>query len=141
VNALRYVSAYPDDTSTAWHEETPPRLKRKALLGKAKEQKRARSKLEALGYVPVHICGQQLASKIDTHVNPATGLRHVTTHWRRGHWHNQAFGPGRSLRRLIWVMPVRVGAGDTKKGDTGRLYLVSSTTFARERGGVPIKSA
>jgi hypothetical protein len=95
VNALCYVSAYPDDITTAWPEETSPRLKGKALLGKAKEQKRARCKLEALGYVPVHICGQQLAGQIGAHVSPATGLRHVTTHWRRGHWRNQAFGPGR----------------------------------------------
>lgn len=46
VNALCYVSAYPDDIATAWPKETPPRLKRKTLLGKAKEQKRARSKRE-----------------------------------------------------------------------------------------------
>ena len=121
MNALCYVSAYPDDIATAWPEETPTRLKRKTLLGKAKEQERARSKLEALGYVPVHICGQQLASQIDTHISSATGLRHVTTHWRRGHWRNQAFGPGRSLRKLIWVMPVRVGAGGAEEGDTGHL--------------------
>jgi hypothetical protein len=59
------------------------------------------------------------------HVSPATDLRHVATHWRCGHWRRQAFGPGRSLRKLIWVMPVRVGVKDTDDGDTGHLYLVS----------------
>jgi hypothetical protein len=55
----------------------------------------------------------------------ATCLRHVATHWRRGHWRRQAFGPARSLRKLIWVMPVKVGSRDTADGDTGHLYLVS----------------
>lgn len=31
-------------------------------------------------------------------------------HWRRGHVRNQPHGPGRTLRRLIWVEPVLVGA-------------------------------
>lgn len=125
VNALCYVAAYPDDLATAWPDGTPSKLKHKVIHGAGKEQKRAKSKLEALGYVPVHICGQQLASQVATHVDPATGLRHVTTHWRRGHWRRQAFGPNRSLRKLIWVMPVRVGAKNSGDEDTGHLYLVT----------------
>ncbi len=125
VNALCYVAAYPDDIAAAWPDGTPSKLKHKVLHGTGKEQKRAKSKLEALGYVPVHICGQQLAKQVATHVSPATGLRHVATHWRRGHWRRQAFGPGRSLRKLIWVMPVRVGAKTADDDDTGHLYLVS----------------
>ena len=73
----------------------------------------------------MHICGQQLASQLAAQVSPATGLRHVTTHWRRGHWRNEAFGPARSLRKLIWVMPVRVGSRSAEDDDTGHLYLVS----------------
>lgn len=30
-------------------------------------------------------------------------------HWRRGHVRNQPHGPGRALRKLIWVEPVLVG--------------------------------
>ncbi len=125
VNALCYVAAYPDDIAAAWPDGTPFKLKNKVLYGNGKGQKRAKSKLETLGYVPVHICGQQLAKQISTHVSPTTGLRHVATHWRRGHWRRQAFGPARSLRKLIWVMPVKVGSRDPDDGDTGHLYLVS----------------
>ena len=73
----------------------------------------------------MHICGQQLASQLTTQVSPATGLRHVTTHWRRRHWRNQAFGPARSPRKLIRVMPVRVESRSAEDNDTGHLYLVS----------------
>jgi len=30
-------------------------------------------------------------------------------HWRRGHYRNQAFGPGRAERRVIWIEPMAVG--------------------------------
>ncbi len=34
-------------------------------------------------------------------------------HWRRGHIRNQPHGPGRTLRRLIWLEPVLVGISVT----------------------------
>ncbi|MGH8679601.1 MAG: hypothetical protein ACREUQ_14780 [Burkholderiales bacterium] len=33
-------------------------------------------------------------------------------HWRRGHYRNQAYGPGRTQHRRIWLEPVLVGAGE-----------------------------
>ena len=49
---------------------------------------------------------------------------HVRAHWRRGHWRRPPYGEGRALRKLIWVMPMLVGAGD-KDEPLGHLYLVS----------------
>jgi hypothetical protein len=37
------------------------------------------------------------------------GARRVLAHLVRGHWRNQAVGPGRGQRRLTWVMPHRRG--------------------------------
>ena len=34
---------------------------------------------------------------------------HVSAHWRSAHWVRQPYGPKRSLRRLIWLMPIHVG--------------------------------
>ena len=34
---------------------------------------------------------------------------HVTAHWRAAHWVRQPYGPKRSLRRLIWLLPIHVG--------------------------------
>lgn len=123
VNALCYVAAYPEDIDTVWPEGTPDSLKQKALHGKGKEQMRAKSKLTALGYVPVHICGQRVAEQRTHRGIPGHG--HVATHWRRGHWRNQVHGPARSLRKLIWVMPVVVGSKHDAEPEAGHVYLVS----------------
>lgn len=123
VNALCYVAAYPEDIDTVWPEGTPDSLKQKALHGKGKEQMRAKSKLTALGYVPVHICGKRVAEQRTHRGIPAHG--HVATHWRRGHWRNQVHGPARSLRKLIWVMPVVVGSKHPDEPEAGHVYLVS----------------
>ena len=87
---------------------------------------RARSQLAALGYVPVLLCGQQVEEqrqRIGASTSPGAG--HPVTHWRRGHWRNQAHGPGRSLRKLIWVMPMRVGYNQPDEPESGHLYRVS----------------
>ena len=34
---------------------------------------------------------------------------HVSPHWTRAHWRNQPHGPGRNLRRLIWILPYYSG--------------------------------
>lgn len=128
VNALCYITAYPDDIDTVWPDGTPDALRIKADSGKGKESARAKSKLAALGYVPVHICGKKIEEQL--HVAGIGGHARgpgVATHWRRGHWRNQVHGEGRSLRKLIWVMPMLVGAGKTeaKEDALGHLYLVS----------------
>jgi hypothetical protein len=37
------------------------------------------------------------------------GGGHVRMHWRRGHFTRQAYGPGRTLRKTLWLEPVLVG--------------------------------
>lgn len=125
VNALCYVAAYPDDIDTVWPAGTPDSLIQKILHGKGKEQLRAKSKLTALGYVPVHICGKQIAEQRAAHNSEPHEPGHMGIHWRRGHWRNQVHGPARSLRKLIWVMPIIVGAKNRDEPETGHIYLVS----------------
>jgi len=87
---------------------------------------RAKSKLAALGYVPVHVCGKRIEEQRNRIGIATLDHGHVASHWRRGHWRNQAHGPARSLRKLIWVMPVLVGANHRDDEPvTGHLYLVS----------------
>lgn len=111
VNALCYLTAYPDDLESAWPEGTPQRLRQRTESGTPKEQARARSKLEALGYTAVNLCGRRLeAHTAAQSVAPlATAVR---PHWRRGHWRRQAHGEGLKLRRIIWIMPTIVRAGE-----------------------------
>ena len=128
VNALCYVTAYQDDIIPVWPEKTPLSLKVKATTAsKEKERKRAQSKLESLGYVPIHLCGQRIIEQ--TQKNAALTEQNNgasrSLHWRRGHWRNQVYGASRSLRKLIWIMPVMVGTGIKESDVPGHLYLVS----------------
>lgn len=124
VNALCYMTAYPDDVEASWPDGTPERLKAQTASGKFKEARNAKSKLEALGYVPVHFCGRAW-----THAaapSAGTGRKGVATHWRRGHWKRQPHGEGRKLRKLIWIMPTLVGREDPASSDPlGHVYLMS----------------
>jgi|GEM_PF-3152941 len=119
VNGLAYITAYTDDVKSEWVPGTPATMIQKTQRP-GKEGVNAKSKLEAMGYRLVHLCGQGLSSQ----TRGAAGDRKVATHWVRGHWRNQAHGPGRTLRKMIWVMPYLVGDGDD---DTplGHLYLAS----------------
>lgn len=125
VNALCYVSAYPDDIDTVWPEGTPESLKAKVQSGRGKEIQRAKSKLASLGYVPVHICGKRIIEQRLALGTGPSGQGHPATHWRRGHWRNQVHGPGRALRKLVWVMPVIVGKGSHDNPESGHVYLVT----------------
>lgn len=42
--------------------------------------------------------------------------REMPAHWRRGHWRNQAHGPARTLRKMLFVPPVLVRS-DRAVGD------------------------
>ena len=80
---------------------------------------------EILGTTVVHVCGR--LSRAEAPPTAASvNARHVRQHWRRGHWHNQAYGQGRAFRKLQWRMPVLVNSGDA--GETrGRIYTVASS--------------
>jgi hypothetical protein len=108
LNALAFIKGYPMDRRDAWPEKTPARLLNQATRGTAKEQARGVSKLWELGFVPVTYLGESFAQTlIRTTCSPE-----MRVHWRRGHWRNQPHGPAFSLRKLIWLQPVIVGAGE-----------------------------
>lgn len=44
---------------------------------------------------------QQKAQKPEAQGNHAS----PHTHWRKGHWRNQAVGQGRTERKLTWIRP------------------------------------
>lgn len=120
VNGLCYLTAYPEDSSAEFPAGAPQHLVKAAGSTDFKTAKSARGRLAELGYLPVHLCGKELASMKSTPVPEG----HVRAHWRRGHWRRQPYGEGRALRKLIWVMPMLVGAGENDE-PLGHLYLVS----------------
>lgn len=119
VNALCFLTARADDVVRRWQDGTPAEGLDK--IEQAKTPKRIRkaiSELEALGYRKVWVCGSETARRVRT---TAAGDG-VECHWRRGHWRNQAHGPRRSERKLIWIEPTVVGGeGAEPKGTIHKL--------------------
>ncbi|MGH8598506.1 MAG: hypothetical protein ACREXT_17775, partial [Gammaproteobacteria bacterium] len=48
---------------------------------------------------------RERSGETGTHASPRM-------HWRRGHYRNQAYGPGRTEHRRIWLEPVLIGVGE-----------------------------
>jgi hypothetical protein len=115
VNAICYVTAFPEDAKNDWQTGTPEKMKNKAEAGPPKEAGRAVSKLNAMGYRKAWYIGGEFSAAGE---NVEGG--HVAPHWRRGHWRSQAHGPQMSLRKLIWLKPTRVLGGAAS--DEPRIY-------------------
>jgi hypothetical protein len=126
VNSLAYLTAYPKDVETKWPGNTPPTLLKE--LGKTdnrNEQRRIQSKLAAMGFTPVHLCGRRLAEELESSMASSQGQEQRAVHWRRGHWRRQPHGPQNSLRKLVWLMPTLVIPGGSQAEPLGHLYLVT----------------
>lgn len=117
VNTLCYLTGYAEDVEETWPQGTPDRLARQAETGTLIEQRRAKSKLQALGFTRILSVGRQFAM---ADANPDAPM---SPHWRRGHWRRQAHGPRRSLRKLLWIKPSRVLGGSHSAED--RVYTVN----------------
>jgi hypothetical protein len=120
VNALCYLTAYHDDIVEEWPTNTPERLLKAAETGSPKQRKRNISKLNALGYQKVYLCGQAIKQE-QKHSEGRT----VRTHWRRGHWRRQAYGPKKALRKLILLKPMLINPEKEKReGEAlGHIYI------------------
>lgn len=128
VNALCYLTAYPDDIERQWQPEAPRGLIEELTGGKTPgARRRAEMSLNSQGYGIVHLCGMHFRSDPDVS-NEGDGFWvGVRTHWRRGHFRNQPHGPQRSLRKLVWIMPLLVNSDQLLTGEEvpGRIYRVS----------------
>jgi hypothetical protein len=126
VNAIAYLSAYPADIESRWPDNAPKALLDKVNGGTPKERARALSKLAGLGYTPVHHAGRQFAQNLESSVARGNRDGGMKTHWRRGHWRRQQYGPNRTMQKLVWLMPVLVNPKKLEAGtELGHIYLVS----------------
>lgn len=113
-NCMCYLSWDKAELREEYPAEAPAKLVMQTKSQRPTEQRRAASKLEALGFRMVRIGGEKLAEAIGL----TPGQRNVPPHWRRGHWRHQKHGKGRELIKLIWIQAsiVNKNSGDPQQG-------------------------
>ncbi|MHB0927277.1 MAG: hypothetical protein ACYC1F_12335 [Gallionellaceae bacterium] len=121
INGLAYLAHYRDDIEKRWVDGTPPAMIEKIERATTyKEKQRVVSKLLSMGYTIVNLCGMEFEKTREAH---GVGSE-MSAHWRRGHWRIQPHGPGRTLRKRVWIMPVLVRSDLELKA--GHIYLAEN---------------
>lgn len=117
VNCICYVTSKQAEIAKSFPDGAPPRLVKESFEGNAQKRVRSRSKLNAMGFRMINICGKTLASRLGM----TPGCRTMPAHWRRGHWHKVRFGVRWSEVRVEWREGTLVNAS---QGDPegGRIY-------------------
>lgn len=122
VNCLLYLGVAPEDRRDEWDDCADASLVELASNGeKPGTRKTAERTLINKGYVKIRFVGHQFASSAAGQAFGETG-RVVATHFRRGHFRNQPYGPERSMRKVIFIPPVVVNPGQNEL--PGRIYEV-----------------
>jgi len=122
VNCLLYLGVAPEDREDGWSDTADPHLVEQAKSGlKPGTRKTAERTLANQGYIKVKFIGHQFASSTEGQEFGQSG-RTVATHFRRGHFRNQPYGPERSMRKVIFIPPVVVNPGQGEA--PGRIYEV-----------------
>lgn len=125
INCLFYLAAEPDDVHLDWELDIPPGVRLKlAEATKPGAIKTLENTLKNAGYSKVRFLGQKFArSALGIAIErSALAGKTLSTHFRRGHFRRQPYGPESSLRKTIFVAPTMVNAD---KGEPlGRIYSV-----------------
>lgn len=117
-NCLCYLASPKSEISVQFPPQAPERLTRQLSSKRPTEVRRAKSKLDALGFRVIHLCGRDTAKNMGL----APGSRVMPTHWRRGHWKPVRFGKGWSNVRIDWIDATIVNA-DRGSPSSGHLYI------------------
>lgn len=132
VNTMFYLAAEPEDVMDDWGRDTPTEAVDALLAaGKPGTIKTIENTLLKAGYSKVLFVGRKFAQSITArHLQEATASgKMLATHFRRGHFRRQPYGPEHALRKTIFVAPVLVNA-DSGGELQGRVYVVSPSTIS-----------
>lgn len=140
VNGLCYLSSQHREVATRFPDDTPKALLEKlARATNPKEASRTTSKLASMGYTTIHFCGDAIQREYDS----LPIGREIPSHWRRGHWRNQACGELHSEHKLIWIKPtlVRKDKGEPLSGHIYSVDEKSQQCSAEENKGSGVISS
>ncbi len=127
VNGLCFLSAYPEHIESKWEDGAPEDLVERAATGRTNQQRfLAKKELQKQGYLFIHMGKIDPKSAIPSKhaTDEQTVINRRSMHWRRGHWRNQAYGPGWKEHRLVWIMPMLVNSQSENVSDAGHIYMV-----------------
>lgn len=124
INGLYFLSAFRNEIAIGWPPNTPAEMLNQYLSQSKRESQKAKARLKEMGYSIIHLCSipKEVPLKADTDGLVSKGKGKIS-HWRRGHWRNQAYGPGRNERKLIWIRPVLINA-DSNTLPQGHVYEI-----------------
>lgn len=109
-NSIFYLSQRPESRNPEYPQTAPSELVqdwKKTISPQVK--KSLETSLEKKGFSKI-VFVREPDLEVRTSNNEST--REVRSHWRRGHWRNQSFGAGNSLKRWIWIKPILVRRGE-----------------------------
>lgn len=109
---LNYVEDYVAMSST--NPQATELLQSLNKATKKREKQKITEKLNRIDFSKIHLFG----SKIESEYSITESGIELESHWRRGHWRNQAFGTDLQEHKLIWIKPtiVRKDRGNPRKG-------------------------
>ncbi len=110
VNLLAYMSLDPAeiDTEFRWREDAPPELLDQIKNGRSSgTRQRAEEELVRREFNRIKVVGLKSVQQF-ARTEHADGAELQFSHMRIGHFRTQVYGPRNSLRKIIWVRPVRV---------------------------------
>lgn len=126
VNLLAYMSLPPSEITTEyrWPDDAPERLLEQARNGRSSgARQRAEEELVRREFNRIKVVGLKPATQESRSDGP-TGIELQFSHMRIGHFRTQPYGPRNSLRKLIWVRPLRVRPDLELRPDGGGHHYV-----------------
>lgn len=120
VNCLFYLQAAQDDVEERWDDRAPYDLVNQSLNAvKIGTRNTADRTLTNQDYIKIKLVGRKFARTMPTDSTKGEG-GHKSTHMRRGHFRNQAYGAEHSLRKIVFIPPMIINADDDDA--PGRIY-------------------
>lgn len=120
-NAMFYLESLHELPAETPGRDTSSALATKWSASAPEKRRKLKSELTAFGYTVVRLVGAEIA---DGSAVASGGPDGVRTHWRRGFFRMQAYGPAMTLRKRLWVRPTVVNANKGGAADVpGHIYV------------------
>jgi hypothetical protein len=127
VNLLAYMSLAPTEIQTElrWQDDAPAEILDQVKNGRSSgARQRAEEELARREFNRIKLVGLKPVRQ-DMRTEHADGAELLFSHMRIGHFRTQVYGPRNSLRKIIWVRPLRVRPDlELKPEGGGHQYVV-----------------